>query len=281
MKNLNIKMIAENSISPAMEVRFKEIATEIMNEREEAKRSFVENFERDKFMFVLAVVAGTKKRVKRVLPKHNLKIKVTTASPLNEFVANISFTYKGRTKYFDKMDLIWAGLLDNDNYPSIPVARTVWDAQKLIYDNARSAKQTLVADQAFANMIYISKQNGIYVANTCGNDLIVFNTSGYTANKTSKSPVQDMGKAVIRGAKDTKYSGEVKIEIEEMPGAQNYECYYQLVVAPLGPLIFSCSGPKLNPTLKGLPRVDINIYTRAVGPKGPGNMSDPKPYTPR
>jgi hypothetical protein len=281
MENLSKKMIADNGISPAMEVRFKEIATEIMNEREEAKRSFVENLEPFKMMFLFAVVKATKKKVRKVLPEHNLKLKALVASPLNDFVANIGFTYKGRGKYFEKMSIIWAALLENTDYPSLPVSETSWNTEKGLYDAAKLAKNTLSADQHFANLIYMSKQNGVYVANTCGNDLVVFNSSGYTANKTTKAPVKEMGKAVIRDAKDTKKSGEVKIEIEEMPGAQNYDCYYQVVATPLGPLVFNCSSTKMRPTLKALPLVPILISTRAVGPLGPGDMSDPKPYTPR
>src|ERR1039457_1426003 len=206
-----------------------------------------------KMLFCFAVVKTSKKKIRKTLPKHNLTITVTTASPLNEYVANMKYTYSGRSKYFTFMTNVWACLLDNTSYPALPVPRTDWDAEKLAYDNAKAAGHTDVANQHLANMIYMSKQNGVYVANTCGNDLIVFNTSGYIANKLTKAASIVVGKAVIRGAKDTKQSGEVKIEIEDMPGAQFFDLAYQVVATPLGPMITAGATVKLNPTLKSLP----------------------------
>ena len=281
MKNLNIRKGFESPIAKAIkEIEFSfdpnksrhDIFEREFNERNELS---------PKVLICFALVKGEKKQIKRPLPEHNLKLKALMASPLNEFVANIGFTYKGRAKYFTKMSTIWAALAGNLNYPLLPVTNTEWNAEKTLYDAAKLAKNTLAADQHFANMIYMSKQNGVYVANTCGNSLIVFNTSGYTANKTSKAPPQSMGKVVIKGAKDTKKSGEVKIEIVEMPGAITYEVMYQLVLLPPPPMVFSCSGPKKRPTLKALPLVAILIFVRAVGPIDTGDWSIGYPYTPR
>ena len=127
-------------------------------------------------LICFAVVGGMKKKQRKELPHHNLTLKALLVSPLNDFVANIGFTYKGRSKYFTKMSTIWAGLLGNISFPTPPVTNAEWTTEKGLYDAAKLAKNTLAADQHFANMIYMSKQNGVYVANTCGNSLLVFNT---------------------------------------------------------------------------------------------------------
>jgi hypothetical protein len=245
-------------------------------------RTFNERYDGPpKMLFCFAVVKPAKKKVRKTLPKHNLKIKVTTASPLNEFIANMKYTYSGRSIYFTFMTNVWACLLGNASYPDLPVPRTDWDAEKLLYDNAKAAGQTDVANQHLANMIYMSKQNGVYVANSCGNSKIVFDTSGYIANKTDKGPSIEVGKAIIRGAKDTKQSGEVKIEIEDMPGTQFFDLQYQVVATPPGPMVSAGGTVKQNPTLKALPLVPILIFARANGPLNIGNWSIGYPYTPR
>jgi len=281
MKNLNIRKGFE---SPAVKA-IKEIESysDLSKSRRDIfEREFNERHDLSpKVLLCFAVVNGGKKRINKVLPEHNLTLKALLVSPLNDFVANIGFTYKGRPGYFTKMSTIWAGLLDNTSFPTPPVTNVEWTDEKTLYDAAKLAKNTLAADQHFANMIYMSKQNGVYVANSCGNNLIVFNSSGYTANKTTKTPPQFMGKVKILGAKDTKKSGEVKMEIEEMPGDQTYEVMYQLVLVPVPPMIFSCSGPKKRPTLKALPLVAILIFIRAVGPLDTGDWSIGYPYTPR
>jgi hypothetical protein len=256
-----------------------------------AERRVVEYLERraadsisflSKPIFVFAAIVPAKKKVQQVLPAPNLKMKETTASPLNTLVANLAYTYGSRPKFFFFMDNAWAKLKDNASYPDLPVSKDDWDTEKDLYDKAKSKRLTETSDQHYSNLIYMSKQNGVAVANGCGNELTVFISSGYIANKTTKTASKKMGKVVIKKCRDTKRSGEAMITLEEMPGAQFYQGCWCLADDPHQKMTM-CKGSKGKKMLfKDLPlKEDVLLFAWAVGPLDEGNLSNGFPWQPR
>jgi hypothetical protein len=233
-------------------------------------------------IFVLATAVKAKKKVQQVLPPPNIKLNETTASPLNIYTANVAYTYKSRPFFFTFMDNVWAKLRGNISYPDLPVSNDDWDVEKKLYDKAKADKKTDSSDQHYSNLIYMSKLNGVNVANGCGNDLEVFNSSGYVANKTTKAASKNMGKVEILSCKDTKNSGEATITMKAMPGVQYYlGCW--CLASDKDRKMTQCKGSKgIKMTFKKLPvDVPILLFAWAVGPLDEGDLSDGKPWQPR
>jgi hypothetical protein len=233
-------------------------------------------------IFILAVNVKKKKKVQQVLPPANIKLNETIASPLNIYTTNVSHTYKGRSIFFTFMDNVWAGLRDNINFPDLPVSNDDWNVEKKLYDKAKVDKKTLTSDQHYSNLIYMSKLNGVSVANGCGNDLNVFNSSGYKANKTTKDASKKMGKVEILSCKDTRQSGEATITMKKMPGVQYFlGCW--CLASDKERKMTHCRGSKgIKMTFKKLPlNVQILLFAWAVGPLNEGDLSDGYPWQPR
>ncbi len=128
---------------------------------------------------------------------------VVVLSGLNIYTANLAFLRFPRPDFFEFITNVFAMMIENSNYPSpTPAIVTVQNEVKL-YFTARGNKDTDVANQHFANIKYMMKQLGIYVANNCGNDLPAFNSSGFVSNKLKPGPMKSIGKAVIKNVKDT------------------------------------------------------------------------------
>ncbi len=246
----------------------------------------VRNLEKDSnpsySIIVCALTIGPKSRVKKIMPKHNLVLEVTVANPLNEYKANLAFTNGSRAKFFLFMENVWAKMAISGHYPSPSVPKVAWDSEKALYTGAKAVRNTTLADQHYVNLIYMAKQNGVYVANTCGNDLDVFMSSGYIPNKTVAGPSIKMGKVIIKGCKDTKKSGEAKTTVIEMPGCQLYEIKWKLRDGENQPENNGRSCIGIRQIFKGLPVGKwVLLYVRAVGPIDEGDWSLGMEWMPR
>ncbi|MEI6815599.1 MAG: hypothetical protein WCL14_03230 [Bacteroidota bacterium] len=233
-------------------------------------------------IIALAALSGEKKRVKRQLPQHNLDMEVMVASPLNIYKANLKFTTQSRPIFFNFMTNVWARLLGNPSFPAPPVTSVVYAAEKILYDNAKAAKNTVGADQHLANLIYMAKQNAVYIANSCGNSLDTFNTSGYVANKTTRAPAQRMAKVVVRGCRDTRRSGEAMITMAAVPGAQYYQGCWCLA-SDVARVMHNVKGSKgIKMLFSGLPKgADVLLFAWATGPLDEGDLSNAFPWMAR
>jgi hypothetical protein len=238
------------------------------------------------------VIKGVKEEialVKKAKLRPSKKIKALTANPLNIYKANLGYNKGSRAKTFTFLDNVFASMRNNTNYltPS-PVISDIQDEIKLYY-KARVAGNTDLSDQLFVNILYMTKQLGVYVANNCLNDLNIFLSSGFKANQPNTRLNLSMGKVQIKKVEDTKMSCEAKVTMYRMPGATNYEGYYQEVfidevtgIITYGPMIFECSGLGIKMVFKKLPfGKRVLLYVRAVGPKNEGDLSDGFPWLPR
>jgi hypothetical protein len=282
MKNLEIRIGAKSPVKMENEIFFDERMAretiERMFEKKEGERFTL----REKMIINFAVVKTTKKKVRKVLPPPNLKMKLLVASPLNEYTASVGYCSKGRGKYFEMMDLIWADLLDNASYPALPVSNADWTAEKLLYTTAKSAGKTVIADQHYSNLLLMSRQNGIYVANVCGNDLGVFLSSGYTPINQSRTPKQRMSKGIIKSCKDTRKSCEATITVEKIAGVQFNNICWCLADDIDRVMTQGKGGRGLKLTFVDLPKgTEVLLFTWPTGPLDEGDLSTGFPWLPR
>lgn len=232
------------------------------------------------------VELGTSKRIK---PSPLLLKKAIAVNPLNKFKANLGFYRSTRAKCFAFISNVFACMRNNTNFetPS-PAISDIEDEIKLYY-KTYGVGNSSVSDKHYANIVYMVKQLGVYVANTCGNNSRVFLGSGFKPNKPNTRLKTKMSKIKIKKVKDTKKSGEATVTVERMIGVMFHECQYQEVYVDevtlketLGPMIRVPGRTGLKQKFTGLPiGKNVLLYVRAIGPVDEGDWSSGYPWIPR
>ncbi len=282
MKNPNKRNVVQNTKSKSHQ-HFEQEGY-VRNEIEKYEnRRFQEQYPLNKGMIIgMATVLGAKKKVNLVLPKPNLQMTLLVAGPLNTIKANLEYTNGSRSKFFTFTDNVWAKLLGNTSFPLLPVSKIAWDVEKNLYDTKKAAKDTVGLLQHYSNLRYMSKQNAVYVANVCNNDMDIFISSGYKPNKTTRAAKQKMSKVVIKSCRDTKKSGEAMITLIAVPGSQYYQGCWCLADDP-DKVMTACKGSRgIKMLFTDLPtKDDVLLFAWATGPLDEGDRSIGFPWQPR
>jgi len=201
---------------------------------------------------------------------------------LNVYKVNLGFLRYSRPDFFEFIANVFYMTVHSGNYPTpSPTIASIED-EVTLYIAAKGDKNTSGANQHLANIKYLMKQFAIYIANSCDDDLPTLESSGMIANKLGPGPKKLIGKAVIVEVKETLRSGEAIASVRKVPGANFYKGYWRLASDPEGELTATRGGAGVKVKFKDLPvNEDVLLYVVASGPLEDGDMSDPKPYSPR
>ncbi len=231
-----------------------------------------------------AAKAAAPVKAKKIIysPDEILLAYALTVSGLNVYKVNLGFLRLSRPDFFEFIGNVFSMMNGNSHYPTPSPTIAAIQTEIGLYNAAKALKQTTAANQHLANIKYMMKQLGIYVANTCTNDLPILQSSGFIANKLKPGPSKLIGKGVIRDVKKTNHSGECIAIVDAVPGANFYKGSWCL--ADVLPVVmhYTRGGAGVKVKFKSLPiNVNINLYVTASGPLEDGDPSDPKPYSAR
>jgi|ERR1017187_57736 hypothetical protein len=225
-----------------------------------------------------AVVIDPKKI--KYLPSKSLASVAT--SPLNKYKANIGFAKFKRPIFFVFASSVFAGMKDNPNFETPSPAISDIQNEIGLYNTAKKNKNTGQASQCFVNIIYMMKQLGVYVANECGNDPVVFASSKFVANRAKGGKSIVLVKGRIKKVKDTKISGQAKAFAYHIPGAQWYKGYWIDTEDETKTRHYTKGCKGIKHLFKDLPvGKKLLLFICGSGPLGDGDWSDGKPWMPR
>jgi len=179
------------------------------------------------------------------------------------------------------------GLLNNAAYPNPPVPlpafRQALDSfSALIVDAEDGGKKSISAknkQRAAVSKTYALL--GHYVEATCNDDLATFNTSGFTAASSTRTPSRPLAQAKFSSIDRGPNSGQSVVKVESQTGAIAYDVHYALegTGGVLGPwTLMTLTSPK-KVTISGLtPAGTYQFQVRALGKLGYTDWSPPMTF---
>lgn len=176
---------------------------------------------------------------------------------------------------------ILTAMANNPSYPtptpSLPVIAAAKDAFEIALANAADGGTLLTAikKEKRAELVEEMRKLASYVQVTANNDLAVFLSSGFPAQKTQREPIGVLppptGLTLTFGPR----SGELRTSAERIPGAAIYNWQLTTVANPTV-VIQSAQTTAANVTFSGLtPGVVYRVVANVVGSAGPSSWSDP------
>ena len=155
--------------------------------------------------------------LKRV--KDGLK-KAMAPAPDNMYKVNLDFIILGRSAFKTFIENVIIKVGESVNYPSpVPILSDITDMVAL-EAVTRNAKQYNTANQYLKMIKDMMRKLCVYIANTCDNNLDTLESAGVRANITKRGPKVKASKAKINKVKDTKFSGEAKVTVDDVHGMQ-------------------------------------------------------------
>jgi len=192
------------------------------------------------------------------------------------------------TDLLKQLQTVHDGLNGNSKFPTPPIDMTTFKSgidlfNTLLTDAEDGGKRAISAKNKQREVM--TKQVtllGHYVEAACDDDLSAFNTTGFVAAPTSRTPPQPLPPAFIDWIDRGPATGEIVVKVKGLPKAISYDLQYGLVAtAGTPPSVW-----KLR-TLPGSKKVTIPNLTpgatyafqvRALGTLGYTNWSDPKTF---
>ena len=133
------------------------------------------------------------------------------------------------------LESVLMGMTNNSAYPNPPVALTDFKSaidsfSVLVTDALDGGKKVNSAKRKQRGVVVkMVTQLGHYVEAACNDDVATFDTSGFTAVSTVRTPPQPVSGAKISWVDRGANSGQVLVRISPITGAVSYELRYGLV----------------------------------------------------
>src|SRR6516164_4882394 len=133
------------------------------------------------------------------------------------------------------LESVLQGMTNNSAYPNPPVALTDFKSaidsfSVLVTDALDGGKKVNSAKRKQRGVVVkMVTQLGHYVEAACNDDVATFDTSGFTAVSTVRTPPQPVSGAKISWVDRGANSGQVLVRISPITGAVSYELRYGLV----------------------------------------------------
>ena len=133
------------------------------------------------------------------------------------------------------LESVLQGMTNNSAYPNPPVALTDFKSaidsfSVLVTDALDGGKKVNSAKRKQREVVVkMVTQLGHYVEAACNDDVATFDTSGFTAVSTVRTPPQPVSGAKISWVDRGANSGQVLVRISPITGAVSYELRYGLV----------------------------------------------------
>ena len=132
------------------------------------------------------------------------------------------------------LEAVLNGMTNNSAYPNPPVAladfKSAIDSFSVLVTDALDGGKNVISAkrkqrEAVVKMVTLL---GHYVEAACNEDVATFNTSGFTAVSTVRTPAQPLSGAKITWVDRGANSGQVLVRINPLAGAVSYELRYGL-----------------------------------------------------
>jgi hypothetical protein len=218
--------------------------------------------------------------LKKVKVQLNNVMSITTT---NEYVVNLGFQRLRIGLYLAFINNVLTLMATDIHYHTPTPTITVIDAMIDLENSTRSGGDTYNANIYLKDLKDLMKQLTIYIANTCGKDVVVLRGVGVRENHGKGATVQPSAPTII-DCKDTNRSGEAKAFLRAaMAGAQGYKGQYRVMTAGVwGPWISCGNSQGIRLTFRGLPlNVALELQIQAIGTVSNSNWSNSWPWSAR
>jgi hypothetical protein len=210
------------------------------------------------------------------------------ATKVKKLKALLGFHKTSDADLLKQLNTVHDGLNGNSKFPTPPVDMMTFKSgidlfNTLVTDAEDGGKKAKSAkNKQREAMIKQVSLLGHYVETASDDDLANFNTSGFVAAPTSRTPPQPLPAASIEWIDRGPISGQVVVKAKRLPKALSYYLQYALVATAAAP-----ASPWISLTLPGPKKVTISDLTpggkyefqvRALGRLGYTDWSDPMTF---
>ena len=157
-----------------------------------------------------------------------------TKSMIKKIKAKLGFHGVPDTVVLKAGNIAHDGLFNSPAYPNTPIAlpdfRQALDSFSAFIVDAEDGgkKATSAKHKQRAIVIKMYTLLGHYVEAMCNNDLATFNTSGFTAASTTRTPPQPLTQAKFSSIDRGPNSGQTVVKVEPQTGAIAFDVRYAL-----------------------------------------------------
>ena len=208
---------------------------------------------------------------------------MTTTQNVKKIKAILGFQKTSDADLLKVLNTVHDSMSSNPAYPSPPVAmadfKTAIDSfSTLVFDAEDGGKRAINAmRKQRATVVKMVTLLGHYVEAMCNDDLATFNSSGFTAASTTKTPPQPLAQSVIQYVDRGINTGSIVVKPETQKGAVSYEVRSAAVPAagatPNWASVVKTSSAAF--TITGLtPGTSYQFEVRALGRLGYSDWSE-------
>jgi len=153
---------------------------------------------------------------------------------IKKIKAKLGFLGVSDSDELNACNTAYNGLFNNPAYPNTPITlpdfRQALDSfSVLIVDAEDGGKKAIAAkSKQRAEVIRMYTLLGHYVEATCNNDLAAFQTSGFTAVSTTRTPPQPLAQPKFSSIDRGSNSGQTVVKVEPQTGAIAFDVRYAL-----------------------------------------------------
>jgi hypothetical protein len=192
------------------------------------------------------------------------------------------------TDLLKTLTAVYDSMNGNPAYPSPPIDlaafKTAIDSfSVLIVDAADGGKKTIsLKNKQREELIKDVTLLGHFVEAKCGDDLATFNSSGFVAASTTRTPPQPLSPATMAWIDRGATSGQLLVKVTSIKGALSYELRYALAVSggalPTSWTTLILTSPKATTINTLTPGATYVFQVRALGKLGYTDFSEPMSF---
>jgi hypothetical protein len=157
------------------------------------------------------------------------------STKVKKIKASLGFGKTSDADLLKVLEAVLNGMTNNSAYANPPVAladfKSAIDSFSVLVTDALDGGKKVISAKKKQREAVIKQVTllGHYVEAACNDDVATFNTSGFTAVTTVRTPAQPLSGAKITWVDRGAISGQVLVRIAKIAGAVSYELRYGLV----------------------------------------------------
>jgi hypothetical protein len=157
------------------------------------------------------------------------------STTVKKIKAYLGFGKMADAEFLKVLDSVLKGMTNNSAFPNPPVALTDFksaiDSFSVLVTDALDGGKKVISAKRKQREVVVKMVTllGHYVEAACNDDVATFNTSGFTAVSTVRTPPQPLSGAKLSWVDRGANSGQVLVRIAPLTGAVSYELRYGLV----------------------------------------------------
>ena len=203
---------------------------------------------------------------------------------IKKIKAYLGFAKTSDADLLKVLEAVLTGMTNNSAYINPPVAladfKSAIDSFSVLVTDALDGGKKVISAKKKQREAVIKQVTllGHYVEAACNDDVATFDTSGFTAVSTVRTPVQPLSGAKITWVDRGASSGQVLVRIEKITGAVSYELHYGLVgnggAPPATWTTLPLAGTKTATVSNLTPGASYAFQVRGLGKLGYSDWSD-------